>query len=254
MKWQDHLDKIDEEYPLVDPDTIGINNYLDFMTSWDMGMETREQADQKVKEDLGKLGWLRKDGSYSLSDLYRKYEDSGGAWKDEDEFIDYYSGNDEMKENREFATQGEMDKWLNETSEEHPDMFRRAEFNKNHNSLYFYDKDGNKHRVSTHLANTNNGENVYDWMVDDYNDIPSKAEEIIDGKANLDNGKFGSLRSVEHSRLKSGGSNLYETPKTIIPYDQLKNYKNQEDTFEADEDRQEEDSNNLSKKEITKYE
>jgi hypothetical protein len=91
-------------------------------------------------------------------------------------------------------------------------------------------------------------------MVNDYNDIPSKAEEIIDGKANLENGKFGSLRSEEHSRLKSGGSNLYETPKTIIPYDELKNYKNQEDTFEADEDRQEEYSNNLSKKDIKKYE
>jgi hypothetical protein len=91
-------------------------------------------------------------------------------------------------------------------------------------------------------------------MVNDYNDIPSKVEEIIDGKANLEKGKFGSLRSEEHSRLKTGGSNLYETPKTIIPYDELKNYKNQEDTFQADEDRQEEDSNNLSKKDILKYE
>lgn len=254
MKWEEHLNKIDEKYPLEDPDQIGINHYLDAMTGWDIGVENREQADKKVKEDLGKLGWLRKDGSYSLSDLYRKYEDSSGAWKDEDEFIDYYSGNDDIKEKREFATQQEMDDWLDETSEEHPDTFRRAELNKNYNSLYFYDKDGNKHRVSTHLANTNNGENVYDWMVNDISDIPSKAEEIIDGKVDLKDGKFGNLRSEEHSRLKNGGSNLYETPKTIIPYDQLKNYKNQEDTFKADEDRQEEDSNNLSKKEILKYE
>lgn len=254
MKWEEHLNKIDEEYPLVDPEQVGINNYLDSMTGWDMGVETREQADQKVKEDLGKLGWLGKDGSYSLSNLYRRYEDSSGAWKDEDEFIDYYSGNDETKENREFATQREMDDWLNETSNDHPDKFRRAELNKNHNSLYFYDKDGNKHRVSTHLANTNNGENVYDWMVNDISDIPSKAEEIIDGKVDLQDGKFGNLRSKENSRLKTGGSNLYETPKKIIPYDTLKNYKNQEDTFDADEDRQEEDSNNLSKKDILKYE
>lgn len=253
MKWQDHLDKIDEEYPLVDDEQVGINNYLDNRVEWGFG-DTREEADKIVKEDLDKLGWLRKDGSYSLSDLYRRYEDGYGSWKDEDEFIDSYKGNSDTKEDREFATQREMDDWLNETSNDNPDKFRRAELNKNHNSLYFYDKDGNKHRVSTHLANTNNGENVYDWMVNDISDIPSKAEEIIDGKADLTDGKFGNLRSKEHSRLKNGGSNLYETPKKIIPYDELKNYKNQEDTFEADEDRQEEDNNNLSKKEILKYE
>ena len=251
MKWEDHLNKINTKYPSEDDlEKEAFENWKEQFLSY-FDDDERPQKEKEVEDRVS-----------DLDDVWIHYESSSGAWRDEDEFRENYmpisssyGGYDfSVEEEKQFDLDREKDKWLNETSEEHPDMFRRAEFNKNHNSLYFYDKDGNKHRVSTHLANTNNGENVYDWMVDDYNDIPSKAEEIIDGKANLDNGKFGSLRSVEHSRLKSGGSNLYETPKTIIPYDQLKNYKNQEDTFEADEDRQEEDSNNLSKKEITKYE
>lgn len=248
MKWQDHLDKIVKKYPSQnDLEKEAFENWkYDFLYGDDGTLEKQ----------------LKDDRITDLNDVWRKYESSSGSFRDEDEFRENYmpisssfGGYDfTVEEQKQYDIDREKDKWLNETSEEHPDTFRRAEFNKNKNSLYFYDKDGNKHRVSTHLANTNNGENVYDWMVDDYNDIPSKAEEIIDGKVNLENGKFGNLRSEEHSRLKSGGSNLYETPKNIIPYDELKNYKNQEDTFEGDEDRQEEDSNNLSKQDIKKYE
>lgn len=248
MKWEDHLDKIEKQYPSQeDLEKEAFENWKDQFLYGDDGTLEKQLQDDKIRD---------------LDDVWQKYESSSGSFRDEDEFretympiADSYGGVDfSVEEEKQYDIDREKDKWLNETSEEHPDTFRRAEFNKNKNSLYFYDKDGNKHRVSTHLANTNNGENVYDWMVDNYNDIPSKAEEIIDGKANLETGKFGSLRSAEHSRLKTGGSNLYETPKTIIPYDELKNYKNKEDTFEADEDRQEEDSNNLSKKEILKYE
>lgn len=252
MSWQDHVDEIDAKYPSdSDFEEQAFQNwkeeFLDIFDDDERPQKEKELEDKHIRD---------------LDDVWNHYENASGAFRDEDEFKEAYMPisssyggiNFSVTEKKQYDLDREKDKWLDEMSEKHKDNFRRAQWNKNKNSIYWYDKDGNKHRASTHLANTVNGENVYDWIVKsgDYNDIPYKVEDVVNGKSDLEMGKIGNLQSKAHSLLSHNGSNQNETPAHIIPYSEVGNYA---DSFDGDEEREEDkrNSDELTKRDIKTF-
>lgn len=234
MKWEEHLEQLnrdDEEYEAVSSVRQTELENLEY------------NKNDMSKEDYQK--WLDEINDITDANSAERYLKKHNLMDYNSDFMEEYG---EPKEYEE-KLQNHLADWSYEYNKEHPDTFRRYEWNRSMNSLYFYNKKGEKIRISTHEGNYNNGSNIHDYRVDRVEVIPSLIED----------GRYGrdySFETDQKTFWNSAGSlpDFAQTPKTIIPYDQLKNYKNQEDTFEADEDRQEEDSNNLSKKEIRKYE
>ena len=252
MSWQAYMDEIDENFKDENElEKEAFENWKEQHLNNFYGDE-REDAEKELEDK----------GISDLSDAWKHYESAGGAFRDYDDFKENYMpithsyGGMDFSEidDRDSAIDQAKDDWLDEMQTVHPDNFRRAQWNKNKNSIYWYDKDGNKHRASTHLANTVNGENVYDWIVKSGNDedIPYQVEDVVNGKAKLEDGELGSMQSKAHSALNTGGSNQNETPSHIIPYSQVGDY---EDSFDGDEEREEDKmkSDELTKRDIKTF-
>lgn len=230
MKWQKHLEQLnrdDEEYEAVSSVRQTELENLAY------------NKDSMSKEDY--QAWLNEINDITDAASAERYLKNHNLMDYNADFMEEYG---EQKEYEE-KLQNHLADWSYEYSNEHPDTFRRYEWNRDMTSLYFYNKQGQKIRISTHEGNYNNGSNIHDYRVESVADIP----DIIES------GHYGKDYSFETSQKTMWNGNgslldIYQTPQQIISYDELKNYKNQEDTFEADEDRQEEDN----KKEILKYE
>ena len=252
MSWQAYIDDINENFK--DEGQLEQEAFENWKRDY---LSTFSGKDRENEEKE-----LDNKGVSDLSDAWDYYESSGGGFRDYDDFKEAYMpvthsyGEIDFSalDDRDNAIDQAKDDWLDEMQTFHPDNFRRAQWNKNKNSIYWYDKDGNKHRASTHLANTANGENVYDWIVKSGNDedIPYKVEDVVNGKAKLEDGERGDMMSRAHSALKTGGSNQNETPAHIIPYSEVGNY---EDSFDGDEEREEDkrNSDELTKREIKTF-
>ena len=248
--WEKYMQSLNHDYGVNgDEDSIAYANWY----KNELQLIHDEYGDEDSEEKQNALKDLKDKDEYYKGNAYKVYSEDDSIRNDYDDYDDFINDYSDIDyQGRKDALELNKDFWLEDMQKEHPDNFRRAQWNKNKDSIYWYDKDGNKHRASTHASNTANGAQVYEWQVDNRDELPSKVEDIVVNHLVSGESKLRSLQSQEKGKYATHASNLSATDAHIIPYSEVGKY---EDSFDGDEEREEDkrNSDELTKRDIKTF-